>query len=92
VLTVFVTGIGVVSPELASGEPAGSTALHRGAAEVSATLGGVDSPIRFLGLTPGFVGLGQANLQILEGTPTGQIALLFQSGDHRSNAAFVSIR
>ena len=91
VLTVFLTGIGRVTPEIGSGEPADR--LHHAVASVSATLGGADAPVEFIGLTPGFVGLAQANLLIPDAVPPGaEVSLLLRAGDQSSNATVVSVR
>ena len=41
------------------------------AATVTATIGGVNAPVVFSGLTPGLAGLYQVNVQVPAGTPTG---------------------
>ncbi|MEP7365745.1 MAG: IPT/TIG domain-containing protein [Acidobacteriota bacterium] len=93
VLTVFLTGIGNVNPPLASGEPAPFSTLHRANATATATLGGMDAQVLFLGLTPGFIGLAQANVLIPDAAPLGaEVPLLFRSGGQTSNATVVSIR
>jgi uncharacterized protein (TIGR03437 family) len=38
---------------------------------VTATLGGVNTPVTFAGLTPGFVALYQVNVHVPSGVPTG---------------------
>ncbi len=75
-LSIFATGFGTVTG--ANGEPppsdgaAGSaTTLYRTTATVTATLGGVDVPVTFAGLTPSLVALYQINVQVLSTVPTG---------------------
>jgi uncharacterized protein (TIGR03437 family) len=93
VLTVFLTGIGRVTPEIASGESAPLDRLHKAVASASATLGGIDAQIQFLGLTPGFVGLAQANVLIPDAvSPGAEVPLVLRTGDQSSNATVVSIR
>jgi uncharacterized protein (TIGR03437 family) len=93
VLTVFLTGIGNVSPALPTGEAAPFSTLHHANAAATATLGGVEAQVLFLGLTPGFIGLAQANVLIPEAAPTGaEVPLLIRSGTQTSNATVVSIR
>jgi uncharacterized protein (TIGR03437 family) len=88
VITVYVTGIGAVTPAIVTGEAAPLNRLLT-AAPVPAKIGGVDAPVLFLGLAPGFIGLGQANLQIPEAAASGaEVALAFGTG----SPATVSIR
>ena len=64
-----------------------------GDADARATLGGIDAQIQFLGLTPGFVGLAQANVLIPDAvSPGAEVPLVLRTGDQSSNATVVSIR
>ncbi|MBI2818952.1 MAG: hypothetical protein HYX73_03150, partial [Acidobacteria bacterium] len=38
---------------------------------VTATIGGVEVPVSYAGLTPGYVGLYQVNVTLSGGVPTG---------------------
>lgn len=73
-ILLFGTGFGEVSPPAASG--AATQGLSRVNAPVRATISGVDAPVLFAGLAPGFVGLYQVNVMV----PAGLI-----SGDQRVN-------
>ncbi len=93
VLTVYITGIGTLDGELAAGVAAPSDRLLRAALESSATIGGRDAPILFLGLTPGFVGLAQANIQIPGDAPIGNaLELVIGVNRQRSNPALVAVK
>jgi uncharacterized protein (TIGR03437 family) len=93
VLTVFITGIGPVSPALRSGEATPADALYRAESPATATIGGISASVEFLGMTPGFAGLAQANVRIPDGAATGpEIPLVIRSGDQASNTTVVSIR
>jgi uncharacterized protein (TIGR03437 family) len=63
VVSVFFTGSGVVKgwPEDGAAAPAPPVLLT---SQVTATIGGMDAPIQFAGLAPGWVGLSQINLQV----------------------------
>jgi uncharacterized protein (TIGR03437 family) len=92
-LTVFLTGIGAVDPDIATGASAGSATLHRAKAEISATVQGKNAVISFLGLTPGFVGLAQANLQIPDDAePAAEASLVFSYRGQPMASALISIR
>jgi glucosylceramidase len=64
---LFGTGLGAVSPAVATGAPASSDPLSWVAAKVTATVGGVAADVLFAGLAPGFAGLWQVNIAL----PTG---------------------
>ena len=77
IIGVYGTGIGPVSPALSSGQAAGSYPnLSVSTSTYSATIGGANAPVSFLGLTPGLVGLMQLNVQIPSNTPGGNAPLL----------------
>ena len=64
VLVAYLTGIGPVNPPVKEGDAAGFDTLSSATGTISATIGNVSARVLFLGLTPGLVGLSQANLQI----------------------------
>jgi adhesin/invasin len=88
-LVFYVTGLGVVKPAAATGGPASADPLSNAVATIAATVGGVSAEVRFAGLTPGFVGLGQVNVIVPDGAPTGDAVPVTIQG---SKAATVSIR
>lgn len=93
VITVYLTGIGVLDGELAAGQAAPSTRLFRAALDSSATIAGRETPLLFLGLTPGFVGLAQANIQLPADLPVGNaLELVISVNRQRSNTALVAVR
>ncbi len=72
VLTAFATGLGFLDPVPRTGIPsAGGDALATTIAELTANLGETEVDILFAGMTPGFVGLAQLNLQLAEALPSG---------------------
>lgn len=64
VVVVYLTGLGATTPPVADGTPAGSSPLSVPPGTWSAQIGGANAPVRFIGLTPGFVGLAQANIEV----------------------------
>jgi uncharacterized protein (TIGR03437 family) len=56
----------------------------------SATIGGVNAPVQFLGLTPTLVDLAQANIQV-PALPTGDYPLVITVGGVSSVPATVSV-
>ncbi len=93
VISVYLTGLGAVSPDVEAGQPTPLDRLFRAMAAFSATIGGVDAEVQFLGLTPGSVGLAQANLRVPDAVAPGTEApVVITIGGQASNAATISIR
>jgi uncharacterized protein (TIGR03437 family) len=86
ILEIFATGLGATDPPVASGAagPASSTVTH----PVRVTLGGVDAPVLYQGLAPGFVALYQVNITVPAGvTPGDAVPLVIIQNGVTSNAA-----
>ena len=91
VIVVYLTGIGPVDNPVAPGAPTPNSPLARPLLPVAATIGGQAVDIQFIGLTPGFAGLAQANLRV----PTlsaGDYPLVITIGSTPSNPATISVR
>jgi uncharacterized protein (TIGR03437 family) len=69
-VTIYGTGQGLVDPAVATGKPAAASPLSM-ARNPQAKIGGRATPIDFAGMTPGYVGLLQINLQVPLDAPTG---------------------
>ncbi|MBK9168618.1 MAG: hypothetical protein IPM24_14265 [Bryobacterales bacterium] len=89
-LVAYLTGQGALDNSLDDGAPAAADPLSRAAQPSSASIGGQNAPIAFLGLTPGFVGLLQANLTVPALAP-GDYPLVVSIGGRSSNAPVVSV-
>jgi uncharacterized protein (TIGR03437 family) len=90
-LVVYVTGIGLVTNTpgdgaISPGPPSLSQAIYVN----SATIGGVNASVTFLGLTPGSVGLAQANITV-PSLPSGDYPLVLNISGIQSTSALVSI-
>ena len=70
-LTIYATGLGPVDHEVAVGEAAGVEPLSWVLSEVRARAGTAFQEVTFAGLAPGFAGLYQVNILLLEGAPIG---------------------
>jgi uncharacterized protein (TIGR03437 family) len=75
-VSIFATGLGPVigtngEAPPADGMAAPTTTIYQTTARVTATIGGVDAPVVFSGLTPSLVGLYQVNVQVPASVPAG---------------------
>lgn len=89
-ITVYLTGGGALDNPVATGAPTPSSPLSQVTAPFSATLDGQSALVSFLGLTPTFVALLQANIQIPAGLAPGDHALVITIGGNSSNAPLIT--
>ncbi len=89
-LIVYLTGIGSVTNAPPSGYGAPGEPLAYATLPVQATIGGIDAHVEFLGLTPGFVGLAQANVRVPQ-LPAGDYPLVLTVNGVAAAPATVSI-
>lgn len=81
-ISVYLTGLGAVSPPVADGAAApGAEPLPRAATPV-VYIGGQQTPTaQYAGLAPTFAGLYQLNIQIPSGAPSGATSLAVQTNE-----------
>jgi uncharacterized protein (TIGR03437 family) len=91
VIIAYLTGIGTVSPAIPDGTKTPSSPLSS-AVGCTATIGGAPAQVMFAGLTPGYVGLAQANIVVPTGLPSGPNALVVTCNSQASNAAAISVK
>jgi len=94
-LSVYCTGLGPVvgtkgEPAPADGFPAALPTIYQTTGTVTATIGGVNAPVVFSGLTPTLVALYQVNVQVPEGTPTGDAVPLVLTVTNKDGMAVQS--
>jgi uncharacterized protein (TIGR03437 family) len=92
VIVLYLTGLGAVQNEPATGTASSPTSLSLTLVTPQVTIGGVIAPLAFSGLAPGFIGLYQINATIPLGSPTGLLDLVVQSNGVTSNAAKVAVQ
>lgn len=91
-LVVYCTGLGPApgengQPEPADGAPVPTSPLFRTTATVTATIGGIDAPVSFSGLTATLVGLYQVNVQVPAGVAAGNaLPLVITTTDSQTGA------
>jgi uncharacterized protein (TIGR03437 family) len=90
-IVTYVTGIGLVTNTPADGGYSPSSPLAQALYIYSATIGGVNASVTFLGFTPGAVGLAQANITI-PNLPSGDYPLILTVAGVQSTAALVSVQ
>src|SRR5262249_51393313 len=89
-IIVYFTGIGKPDHAVADGAVAPSDPLARFAGTATATIGDVNAPVEFAGLTPGAVGLAQANIQVPV-MPAGSYPLQISLNGYQGVSALVSV-
>lgn len=87
----YLTGPGSVSPSATTGQAAPSSPLSTVEGPYSFTIGGAPATVSFFGLTPGFVGLYQANLTVPALAP-GEHPLVATVAGAASNRPLASVR
>jgi len=90
-LTVYFTGQGLLDSWIQEGVPAPMDHLMRAAAPTTVSLAGKTVEASFVGLTPGSVGLAQANIRLPDLAP-GEYPLVMTVGGVQSNVAVVCIK
>jgi uncharacterized protein (TIGR03437 family) len=90
-IIAYLTGIGATTPAVADGVAAPASPLAAPVVAGQATIGGARATIQFLGLTPGAVGLAQANLQV-PSLPTGDHPLVIQMNGRSSQSVLLAVR
>jgi len=91
-IILFCTGLGAVNPVVATGAAASPTVISYSTANFTATIAGQNAPVSFSGLAPGFVALGQVNLQVPSGAPSGAQSLILTGGGVSSSSAMIQIQ
>jgi uncharacterized protein (TIGR03437 family) len=91
VIVVYITGIGPTDNPVFDGAAAPGSPPAKFKGISSATIGDVDAPVQFIGMTPGSVGLAQANL-VVPDLPTGTYPMWISLNNVQSVSALVSVK
>jgi uncharacterized protein (TIGR03437 family) len=71
IISIYCTGLGLVSPAVAPGTTTPLSPLSPTVNTVRVLIGGVDAPVRFAGLAPGLIAAYQVNAVVPPGTTLG---------------------
>ncbi len=92
-ISIYCTGLGDVSSRPGLGSPSPANPLSRTLTSPTVTIGGMNAPVTFSGLAPGYVGLYQVNAQIPAGAPSGDaVAVVLSIAGLTSNTATIAIQ
>ena len=89
-IVAYLTGIGPLSNPVADGVAAAASPLSRATSSYSATIGGQNANVSFLGLTPNYVGLAQANITV-PSLPSGTYPLVITVNGVAGNGPLVTV-
>jgi len=90
-LSLFCNGLGRVSNQPASGQPALASPLSETLTKPTVTIGGRPASVSFSGLAPGFVGLYQVNVAVPDDAPTGVQPVVLSVGGATSQTSQVPV-
>ncbi len=91
-LEIYWTGGGPVTNQPATGAAASANPLSATTTTPTLTIGGVDTPVLFSGLAPGFVGLYVTTCQVPAGAPIGAaVQVVLTQGGGPSNTVTIAI-
>ncbi len=93
IVVVYATGLGAVDRAVATGQAAPSNPPANVTTPVTVTIGGQPAVVHFAGLTPGFVGLYQVNVQIPAGiTSSAAVPLVISQSGVPSNTSTMAVK
>ena len=92
IVILYLTGLGSVNNQPAAGQPASSTTLSPTILPPQVFIGGFNAAVSFSGLTPGFIGLYQINVEIPVGVPAGVVDVNVRSNEVTSNTVKLPVR
>jgi uncharacterized protein (TIGR03437 family) len=92
-VVIYCAGLGDVSPRAIAGSPAPPSPLSNTIDPVTVTIGGVNAPVFFAGLTPGFTGLYQVNATVPTGiAPNPQAPLVLSQAGRASATVTIPVQ
>jgi len=93
VLVIYSAGLGPVKPAIGDGVGAPGNPPATTLNQPTVMIGGVNAPVQFSGLAPGFVGLYQINAQVPPGiTPGNQVPVILSIAGQTSPAVTIAVK
>ena len=92
VVELFANGLGPVTNQPATGDPAPSTTLAKTQTTPIVKIGGADATVQFSGLAPGFAGLYQLNVVVPPGINPGVQPVIITIGGKSSPAVNLPVK
>jgi uncharacterized protein (TIGR03437 family) len=90
-ITIYCTGLGAVTPAVASGAKAPTSPLSQTVNPVKVTIGGQNANVLFAGLTPGSAGLYQVNAVVPAGVSGDAVPLVLTTSGQTSSTVTLSV-
>jgi uncharacterized protein (TIGR03437 family) len=91
IITLFVTGVGAVSPQVATGAAPSATAVPIPTEALSVTVGGIATSVEYDGIPAGLVGVVQINYQVPTGIVIGAQPVVVKVGNVSSPPANLTV-
>ncbi len=91
IITLYVTGAGAVSPQVATGAGPSSSAVPVPAQALTVTVGGVPASVQYDGIPSGLVGVIQVNYEVPSGVAIGAQPVVVSVGGVQSPAATLTV-
>jgi uncharacterized protein (TIGR03437 family) len=91
VVSVYLTGLGTVSPTITDGAPGPAGTLSEATNTITADISGVTATVGFAGLAPQLAGLYQVNLTVPTGLTNGENYLDIGGPDSYTSEVLISI-
>jgi uncharacterized protein (TIGR03437 family) len=92
VLQLYVNGLGAVTNQPASGQPALGNPLSETNVRPEVTIGGIPAAVQFSGLAPTLIGCYQVNVTVPANAPTGVQPITLSIGGVAAQASLVPIQ
>jgi uncharacterized protein (TIGR03437 family) len=89
---LYANGLGPVTNQPASGEPAPLGPLAETITKPVVTIGGKDAAVVWSGLAPGFAGLYQINVVIPSGVSSGNQPMTVSTGGRTSKTSYIAVQ